>query len=58
MPSPSKVSMKTCAKWRAYDAWQSPAGSGTWDSGTPIERSMASGVRSAWASIGSRSSTP
>src|SRR6185503_17654480 len=50
--------MKRCAWCRAYEACPSGSWSGMWASGRPISRSTASGVRSAWASIGSRSSTP
>src|SRR4029079_12819333 len=50
--------MNRWARWRAYEACPSAAWSGMWARGRPISRSTASGVRSAWASIGSRSSTP
>src|SRR4029079_1953799 len=50
--------MNRWAWWRAYEACPSGSWSGMGASGRPISRSTASGVRSAWASIGSRSSTP
>src|SRR6478672_3872633 len=58
MPRPAKTSMKMPAWCRAYEAWPSAAWSGTCASGLPISVATASGVRSACASIGSRSSTP